>query len=143
MRIFINSRGCPRSTAMILVFQGRTFPSKTKYSTSKADVTERLEDANLNGLDEAIVSTGAHSNTTGTHGRVSIGVQAGFPSVTSSGTWDLKQMDNEAETRGTGVSIGVDARQQMGGKIGLGSFFEGGEPVSIIIMKSTAPYTWI
>jgi hypothetical protein len=52
-------------------------------------------------------------------------------------------MDNEAETRGTGVSIGVDAGQQVGGKIGPGSFFEGGEPVSIIIMKSIAPYIWI
>ena len=83
MRIFINSRGCPRPMAMILVFfKGHALSSKTKYSASKADVTERLEDANLNGLDDATVPTGAHSNTTGTRGRVSIGVQAGVPSIT-------------------------------------------------------------
>jgi hypothetical protein len=94
----------------------------------------------LDNTTAATVLTGAHSNMTSTHGHISIGVQVGIPSVTSSGTWDLKQMDNhnEAETPGTGVSIGVDAGQQVDGKIGPGSFFEGGELVSIIIMKSIA-----
>jgi hypothetical protein len=127
--------------------KGRAFLNTTK--NSKADVTdhERLEDATFNRLGDttaATVLTGAHSNTTGTHGRVSIGVQAGVSSVTSSGTWDLQQMDNqnEAETPGTGVSIGVLAGQQVDGIIasGPGNFFEGGELalVSIIIMKSIA-----
>ena len=140
MRIFIGSHGGPRPTAMIPVFQGCALFKKTKDSASKADINrERLEDANRvksNGLDTAAtVSKGAHSNTTGTHGRVSIGVQAGAPSVTLSGTCDLKQVDDGAETRDTGVSIGVDAGQQVGGEIGPGSFFKGGEPVSIIIME--------
>jgi len=127
--------------------QGRALFNTTK--NSKADVTdrERLEDANLNRLEDttaATVLTGAHSNTTGTYGRVSIGVQAGVSSVTSSGTWDLQQMDNqnEAETPGTGVSIGVHAGQQVDGKMasGPGNFFKGGELalVSIIIMESIA-----
>jgi hypothetical protein len=80
---------------------------------------------NLNGLDDitaSTVSTAVHLNTASTHGRVSIGVQAGVPSVTSSRAWDLKQMDNETETWGTGVSIGVDAGQQVGGKIGPGKY---------------------
>ena len=99
MHILINSQGCPHSTAMISVFQGRTLSDKTKYSASKANVTERLESANLNSLDNsttATVSTGAHSNTTGTHGCVSIGVQVGVPSVTSLGPgtsnrWIMRQ----------------------------------------------------
>ena len=107
-----------------------------KYSASNADIGERLEDANLNSLDNtaiAIVPTGGHSNTT-SYGRVSIGVQVGVPG------------NNEAETRDTdadeltfgvegeicrSVSVGVDAGKQVGGKIEMGSFFEGGELVSI------------
>lgn len=140
MCIFISSCGGPRPTAMISVCdnQGRALFNMTK--NSKADVTdrERLEDANLNRLEDttaATVLTGAHSNTTGTHGRVSIGVQAGVPSVHLSGTCDLQQVDDEAETRDTGASIGVDAGQQVDGRIGSGSFFQGGELVSMIIIK--------
>jgi len=138
VHIFINSHGCPHPMAMILFLQGRSLSNKMKYSTSKADITKPLEDANLNGLDDTTAATalmGAHSNMTGAHGRISIGVQAGVLSITSSGTCDLKPTDNEEETWGTGVSIGVDAGQQVGGKIGSAGFFEGGELVSIIIVK--------
>ena len=75
--------------AMISFLQGRGLSNKTKYSTSQADVTELLEDTNLNGLDDSTAATvlmGAHLNTTGAHGCVLIGVQANVPSVTSSGT---------------------------------------------------------
>lgn len=138
MRIFISSHGDPRPTAMISVFQGRALFKKTKDFDR-----ERLEDASLNALEDTtaatastvVHSTGAHSNTTGTHGRVSIGVQAGVPSVHLSGTCDLQQVDDEAETRDTGASIGVDAGQQVDGRIGSGSFFQGGELVSMIIIK--------
>ena len=50
-------------------------------------------------------------------------------------------MDNEAETWGTGISIGVDAGNKR--VVKLGQAFLGGEPVSIIIMKCIAPYIWI
>jgi len=138
---------------MISFLQGRALSNKKKYSTPSANVAERLEGTSLDCLEDATTatisqSTGAHSNTFG-YGRVSIGVQAGVPAVTSTGTYDITQRNNEAETRDVdeltcgveggeveeetcrGISVGVDAGQQVGGKIEMGNFFQGGELVSI------------
>lgn len=53
-------------------------------------------------------------------------------------------MDNKAEMcTCVSRSVGVDARQQVGGKIGPGGFFEGSKLVSIIIIKSIVSYIWI
>lgn len=140
MHVFINSCSCLCPTVMILFLQVCAFSNETKHLAFDADVTE---DVNLHALD----NTGTYLNMTDLHGYVSIGVQAGIP---SSGTcnFKFKQRDNKAETRGTdaneltfsfagkichGVSVGVNAGQQVSAKFDMGSFFEGGELMSITI----------